>query len=261
MRQDDPKEERNQADSKWNEILEGSWSLHIWFKCNGLLVGWFLFLGKLEALAILLQKLRSDSRRVIIFTQMVKMLDILEAFLDQRQLIYVRVDESLNSEDRQAWVLPSLKRLCFSWLCDRLLTVTTLFSCRIASTDSTGTGRCSAASWPTAAAPPLDQCLMPTPSSCMTQISTPASTPTLRSGAIKSAGRRIYTYTGVVFTHGPRSCCIEIIFCHQFLIFLIYFFPPGWRAVTLLKKSCLRMALKTWSERWLLKALTTHWLF
>lgn len=60
--------------------------------------------GKLEALAILLQKLRSDKRRVIIFTQMVKMLDILEAFLDHRQLTYVRVDESLTPEDRQARV-------------------------------------------------------------------------------------------------------------------------------------------------------------
>ncbi|KAM4616612.1 E1A-binding protein p400 isoform 2-T2 [Polymixia lowei] len=57
--------------------------------------------GKLEALAILLQKLRSESRRVLIFTQMVKMLDILEAFLDHRQLSYVRVDESLTPEERQ----------------------------------------------------------------------------------------------------------------------------------------------------------------
>ncbi|XP_056147460.1 E1A-binding protein p400 [Lampris incognitus] len=57
--------------------------------------------GKLEALAILLQKLKSDSRRVLIFTQMVKMLDILEAFLDHRQLTYVRVDESLTAEERQ----------------------------------------------------------------------------------------------------------------------------------------------------------------
>lgn len=32
---------------------------------------------------------------------MVKMLDILEAFLDHRQLTYVRVDESLTPEDRQ----------------------------------------------------------------------------------------------------------------------------------------------------------------
>uniref|UniRef100_A0A8C9X7K6 E1A binding protein p400 n=1 Tax=Sander lucioperca TaxID=283035 RepID=A0A8C9X7K6_SANLU len=57
--------------------------------------------GKLEALAILLQKLRSDSRRVLIFTQMVKMLDILEAFLDYRQLTYVRVDESFTPDERQ----------------------------------------------------------------------------------------------------------------------------------------------------------------
>uniref|UniRef100_A0A8C3A0S0 E1A binding protein p400 n=1 Tax=Cyclopterus lumpus TaxID=8103 RepID=A0A8C3A0S0_CYCLU len=57
--------------------------------------------GKLEALAILLQKLRSDNRRVLIFTQMVKMLDILEAFLDYRQLTYVRVDESFSPDERQ----------------------------------------------------------------------------------------------------------------------------------------------------------------
>ncbi|KAK1892519.1 E1A-binding protein p400 [Dissostichus eleginoides] len=57
--------------------------------------------GKLEALAILLQKLRSESRRVLIFTQMVKMLDILEAFLDHRQLTYVRVDESFSPDERQ----------------------------------------------------------------------------------------------------------------------------------------------------------------
>ncbi|XP_072289595.1 E1A-binding protein p400 isoform X2 [Eucyclogobius newberryi] len=57
--------------------------------------------GKLEALAILLQKLRSENRRVLIFTQMVKMLDILEAFLDHRQLSYVRVDESFTPDERQ----------------------------------------------------------------------------------------------------------------------------------------------------------------
>lgn len=57
--------------------------------------------GKLEALAILLQKLRSEKRRVLIFSQMMKMLDILEAFLDYRQLTYVRVDESFTPEERQ----------------------------------------------------------------------------------------------------------------------------------------------------------------
>ncbi|XP_068168040.1 E1A-binding protein p400 isoform X2 [Antennarius striatus] len=57
--------------------------------------------GKLEALVILLQKLRSDRRRVLIFTQMMKMLDILEAFLDHRQVAYVRLDESFTPEEQQ----------------------------------------------------------------------------------------------------------------------------------------------------------------
>lgn len=65
--------------------------------------------GKLEALAILLQKLRSDSRRVLIFTQMVKMLDILEAFLDHRQLTYVRVDESFSPDERQVERTPVIR--------------------------------------------------------------------------------------------------------------------------------------------------------
>lgn len=57
--------------------------------------------GKLEALAILLQKLRTEKRRVLIFTQMTKMLDILEVFLDHRRLTYVRLDGSLTCEERQ----------------------------------------------------------------------------------------------------------------------------------------------------------------
>lgn len=67
----------------------------------------FLSLGKLEALAILLQKLRSESRRVLIFTQMLKMLDILEAFLDYRQLTYMRIDERLTYEERQVKISPT----------------------------------------------------------------------------------------------------------------------------------------------------------
>lgn len=67
---------------------------------------YFSSLGKLEALAILLQKLRSESRRVLIFTQMLKMLDILEAFLDYRQLTYMRIDESLTYDERQVKISP-----------------------------------------------------------------------------------------------------------------------------------------------------------
>ncbi|CAL9708571.1 unnamed protein product [Knipowitschia caucasica] len=62
--------------------------------------------GKLEAMAILLHKLRSENRRVLIFTQMVKMLDILETFLDHRQMSYVRVDEGFTPDER----LENMKR-------------------------------------------------------------------------------------------------------------------------------------------------------
>jgi SNF2 family DNA or RNA helicase len=59
------------------------------------------FSGKLEALAILLQKLKSEGRRVLILSQMVLMLDILEMFLNFHYLTYVRIDENANSEQRQ----------------------------------------------------------------------------------------------------------------------------------------------------------------
>ncbi|KAM6156071.1 E1A-binding protein p400 [Rhynchocyon petersi] len=57
--------------------------------------------GKLEALAILLQKLKSEGRRVLILSQMVLMLDILEMFLNFHYLTYVRIDENANGEQRQ----------------------------------------------------------------------------------------------------------------------------------------------------------------
>uniref|UniRef100_A0A673UTM3 E1A binding protein p400 n=1 Tax=Suricata suricatta TaxID=37032 RepID=A0A673UTM3_SURSU len=57
--------------------------------------------GKLEALAVLLQKLKSEGRRVLILSQMVLMLDILEMFLNFHYLTYIRIDENANSEQRQ----------------------------------------------------------------------------------------------------------------------------------------------------------------
>ncbi|XP_053136209.1 E1A-binding protein p400 isoform X4 [Hemicordylus capensis] len=57
--------------------------------------------GKLEALAVLLQKLKSEGRRVLILSQMILMLDILELFLDFHSLTYVRIDECANQEERQ----------------------------------------------------------------------------------------------------------------------------------------------------------------
>uniref|UniRef100_A0A8C6XZK4 E1A binding protein p400 n=1 Tax=Naja naja TaxID=35670 RepID=A0A8C6XZK4_NAJNA len=57
--------------------------------------------GKLEALAVLLQKLKSEGRRVLILSQMMVMLDILERFLNFHFLTYVRIDECANQEERQ----------------------------------------------------------------------------------------------------------------------------------------------------------------
>ncbi|XP_041058487.1 E1A-binding protein p400 isoform X3 [Carcharodon carcharias] len=58
--------------------------------------------GKLEALAVLLHKLKSERRRVLIFTQMVQMLDILESFLDYHSFAFVRVDGNVHLNQRQA---------------------------------------------------------------------------------------------------------------------------------------------------------------
>ncbi|KAM3939886.1 E1A-binding protein p400-like isoform 2-T2 [Leptodactylus fuscus] len=57
--------------------------------------------GKLEALSILLRKLKSEGRRVLIFSQMLLMLDILEVFLDFNLFTFLRIDENANSEQCQ----------------------------------------------------------------------------------------------------------------------------------------------------------------
>ncbi|XP_053557846.1 E1A-binding protein p400 isoform X2 [Bombina bombina] len=57
--------------------------------------------GKLETLAVLVRKLRSEGRRVLIFSQMLLMLDILELFLDFHSLKFLRIDENANYEQRQ----------------------------------------------------------------------------------------------------------------------------------------------------------------
>ncbi|XP_018099649.1 E1A-binding protein p400 isoform X2 [Xenopus laevis] len=57
--------------------------------------------GKLDSLAVLLRKLRSEGRRVLIFSQMLLMLDILELFLDFHSLTFLRIDDHANSEQCQ----------------------------------------------------------------------------------------------------------------------------------------------------------------
>lgn len=57
--------------------------------------------GKLQTLDSLLRKLKAEHHRVLIFTQMTKMLDILEAFLNYHGHIYLRLDGATKVEQRQ----------------------------------------------------------------------------------------------------------------------------------------------------------------
>lgn len=57
--------------------------------------------GKLQTLANLLRNLYTDSHRVLLFTQMTRMLDILENFLNYHGYKYVRLDGSTSIEQRQ----------------------------------------------------------------------------------------------------------------------------------------------------------------
>ncbi|XP_068855573.1 helicase SRCAP-like, partial [Aphelocoma coerulescens] len=58
--------------------------------------------GKLQALDALLRRLRAGGHRVLIFTQMTRMLDVLERFLTFHGHIYLRLDGSTRVEQRQA---------------------------------------------------------------------------------------------------------------------------------------------------------------
>lgn len=57
--------------------------------------------GKLQSLDLLLKKLKSENHCVLLFTQMNKMLDILEGFLNYRNHLYVRLDGKMKLDERQ----------------------------------------------------------------------------------------------------------------------------------------------------------------
>ncbi|KAL3857410.1 hypothetical protein ACJMK2_012085, partial [Sinanodonta woodiana] len=57
--------------------------------------------GKLQTLDILLRRLKSETHRVLIFTQMTRMLDILESFLSFHGHRYLRLDGTTKVEQRQ----------------------------------------------------------------------------------------------------------------------------------------------------------------
>jgi SNF2 family DNA or RNA helicase len=58
-------------------------------------------LGKLQMLAVMLRRLYAQKHRCLIFTQMSKMLDILQKFLAHHKYTYYRLDGSTNVERRQ----------------------------------------------------------------------------------------------------------------------------------------------------------------
>jgi len=82
--------------------------------------------GKLQTLAILLRELKRNGHRVLIFTQMSKMLDVLEGFLNLNGHTYLRLDGATDVEKRQR-------------LMDRFNSDTKIF-CFILSTRSGGLG-------------------------------------------------------------------------------------------------------------------------
>lgn len=57
--------------------------------------------GKLQQLALLLRKLKQGGHRALIFTQMSKMLDILEIFLNLHGHTYLRLDGATRVDRRQ----------------------------------------------------------------------------------------------------------------------------------------------------------------
>lgn len=61
--------------------------------------------GKLVELDSLLRRLKAGGHRVLIFTQMAKMLDVLEAFLNLHGHVYMRLDGSTKPEQRQVCLL------------------------------------------------------------------------------------------------------------------------------------------------------------
>jgi SNF2 family DNA or RNA helicase len=60
--------------------------------------------GKLQTLAVLMRKLKLGGHRALIFTQMSKMLDILEAFLNIHGYTYLRLDGATGVDRRQRYM-------------------------------------------------------------------------------------------------------------------------------------------------------------
>jgi SWI/SNF-related matrix-associated actin-dependent regulator of chromatin subfamily A member 5 len=60
--------------------------------------------GKMVLLDKLLPKLKERDSRVLIFSQMTRMLDILEDYMHYRQYLYCRIDGNTSGEDRETMI-------------------------------------------------------------------------------------------------------------------------------------------------------------
>ncbi|KAJ8319853.1 hypothetical protein KUTeg_001440 [Tegillarca granosa] len=73
--------------------------------------------GKLELLSKILRKLKTQGHRVLIFSQMTKVLDILEDFLEHEQYKYERIDGGITGSLRQDAIdrfnAPGAPQFCF----------------------------------------------------------------------------------------------------------------------------------------------------
>ncbi|XP_060558085.1 chromodomain-helicase-DNA-binding protein 5-like [Ruditapes philippinarum] len=73
--------------------------------------------GKLMLLCKMLRKLKEDGHRVLIFSQMTKMLDILEDFLEHESYKYERIDGAITGSMRQDAIdrfnAPGAEQFCF----------------------------------------------------------------------------------------------------------------------------------------------------
>jgi chromatin-remodeling ATPase INO80 len=67
--------------------------------------------AKLARLDTLLQQLKSGDHRVLIYSQMTRMLDLMEEYLIYRQYKYLRLDGSSKLEDRRDMVIEWQTRL------------------------------------------------------------------------------------------------------------------------------------------------------
>ena len=60
--------------------------------------------GKMQLLDRLMKKLRANGHKVLIFSQMTRMLDLLESFFQQRNEHVCRIDGSVKQDDRREYI-------------------------------------------------------------------------------------------------------------------------------------------------------------